>query len=106
MIKFVAVLIILISVSLLCAKPLINPDKVMHFTSSTFVTYWSYGFNRDIMENNHQESVIFSVSITGCLGFAKEISDKHVKKTFFSWKDIAFDLAGIAFGVIIIQNSR
>ncbi|MCD4820039.1 MAG: hypothetical protein K8S23_15250 [Candidatus Cloacimonetes bacterium] len=104
--KIAIFLIILLSFSLLNAKQLISGDKVMHFTSSAFITCWNYGFSRDILDQNHQKSLVFAVSLTGSLGFGKEVSDKHLKKTYFSWKDITFDLAGIALGMIIINNTR
>ena len=104
--KIAIFLIIIFAFSVLSAKQLVANDKIMHFTSSAFMTCWNYGFSRDIMAQNHQNSIVFAVSITGSLGFAKEISDKHLKKTYFSWKDITFDLAGVALGILIIQNTR
>ena len=81
-------------------------DKVMHCVGSTFLTYWNYNFSRDILGQSHSESLIISISFTTVLGFAKESSDKHLKTTGFSWHDIAYDLAGIGLGMIIINNTR
>ncbi|OQX70569.1 MAG: hypothetical protein B6D62_04440 [Candidatus Cloacimonas sp. 4484_275] len=84
----------------------LGKDKVMHFAGSAFITYWNYGVSRDIMGNSKKESIYFSVSVTSILGFGKETSDKFLKKTKFSWKDIVYDIAGISAGLIIINNSR
>ena len=92
--------------SLSAASEWLGKDKIMHFAGSAFLTYWNYGVSRDIMENSKTQSVFFSVSITSVLGFGKETSDKYLKRTKFSWKDIVYDLAGISAGLVIINNSR
>lgn len=81
-------------------------DKVMHFAGSAYLTYWNYNFNRDILSKSHSQSLRISVSFTTLLGFGKETSDKHLKSTGFSWYDIAYDIAGIGLGMIIINNTR
>ena len=81
-------------------------DKVMHFSGSAFITYWSYGLSRDYFNNSRDSSIMLSVSLTGTLGIMKESSNKYVKKTKWSWMDIAADFTGIACGLILINNLR
>ncbi len=84
----------------------LGKDKVMHFTGSAFLTYWNYGFSQDILENSNEESLYFSISFTALLGTSKEYSDKRSKSTGWSWPDLVYDLAGIALGVVLINNLR
>ncbi|MCF7793435.1 MAG: hypothetical protein K9N09_06770 [Candidatus Cloacimonetes bacterium] len=104
------ILLILIFIGLVINLPAQNPwlgkDKVTHFAASTFLTYWSYGLSKYFMENNRNSSFVFSVSLTAFLGGAKEFSDKNIKKTKWSWHDVAYDLAGIITGVILVNNLR
>jgi len=84
----------------------LGEDKVLHFTGSAFLTYWNYGINKDILEHSHKKSVYFAVSFTLALGTTKEYSDKKLKKTGFSWHDLAYDTAGILVGIVLINNLR
>ena len=105
--KIVILLLIFLCVySFLSADNFLGKDKVMHFTSSAFITCWNYGFSKDILSFSERKSMIISINFTGILGFGKEFSDKYIKKTKFSWKDITYDLAGIALGTVIINNSN
>jgi putative lipoprotein len=84
----------------------LGKDKVMHLTGSVFLTYWNYGFSQDILENSNEESLYFSISFTALLGAGKEYNDKRSKFTGWSWPDMAYDLAGIALGMVLINNLR
>ena len=81
-------------------------DKPMHFVTSAFMTYWSYGMSRDILDQSENNSLIISVSLTSMLGAGKELSDKHIKRTRWSWHDMAYNGAGILFGVLMIYTLR
>lgn len=100
------IIIILLATSLLAKSKWLGEDKVMHFTGSTFLTYWNYGMNKDILEHSHKKSVYFAISFTLALGTAKEYSDKKLKKTGFSWHDLAYDTAGVVAGLVLINNLR
>ncbi|MDP8268777.1 MAG: hypothetical protein P9L97_08625 [Candidatus Tenebribacter davisii] len=100
------IIILLIVISLPAKNKFLGEDKVLHFTGSAFLTYWNYGISRDIMGNTSNNSVYFAVSFTLALGTAKEISDKKLKDTGFSWHDLAYDTAGIIAGLVLINNLR
>ncbi len=92
--------------SLPAKSKLLGEDKVLHFTGSAFLTYWNYGMNKDILEHSHKKSIYFAASITLALGTGKEYSDKKLKKTGFSWHDLAYDTAGVIVGIVLINNLR
>jgi len=68
-------------------------DKILHFGINFFIviitSYWIGLFT----------SVIFAL-ITSV---SKELIDKFIRKTFFSWADIIADIFGILTGIIIIN---
>ena len=97
---------LIISSTIFAKTNWLGKDKIMHFGGSAFITYWNYGVSKDIIGNSKKESLIISISLTTLLGVSKETSDKYLKKTFWSWKDIAYDLAGITVGLILINNMR
>lgn len=104
------VLIILLSfilISVLNARsPWLGKDKAMHFLTSAYLTYWNYGIFHDILDESEDRSMFFSISLTTFLGTSKELSDKYIKRTRFSWYDMAYNGAGIVFGVFLIKNLR
>ncbi len=105
--KILLLLIIFLLFSCLQAENLwLGKDKVMHFTGSAFLTFWNYGFSQDILENSNEESLYFSISFTALLGTGKEYSDKRSKSTGWSWPDLTYNLAGIALGMVLINNLR
>ena len=105
--KILLLLIFLLLFSYLQAEDnWLGKDKIMHLTGSVFLTYWNYGFSRDIMENSKEKSLYFTISFTALLGAGKEYSDKKSNVTGWSWSDLTYDLAGIALGVILINNLR
>jgi uncharacterized protein YfiM (DUF2279 family) len=98
--------LVLLASSIQARSPWLGQDKVMHFLTSAYLTYWNYGLYHDVMDNSQESSLIVSVSVTAFLGTGKELSDKHLKKTRFSWHDMAYNGAGIIFGVYLIKNMR
>jgi len=105
--KIVLIMILVSCTMLMFAKnPWLGQDKAAHFTCSTFLTYWNYGVAYDILGNNRPNSLLISVNLTAMLGIAKEYSDKKITKTGWSWHDLAYDLAGIACGLVLINNLR
>jgi uncharacterized protein YfiM (DUF2279 family) len=105
-VSIILLLLFFLSFQALQAKPIISKDHVLHFSGSAFLTYWNYEFSGDFFNYNHQQQIIYSVNITALLGFAKESSDKYIKTTKFSWKDMTVNVLGIATSVIIIESIR
>ncbi|MBW6516692.1 MAG: hypothetical protein K0B81_08795 [Candidatus Cloacimonetes bacterium] len=97
---------IFFTASLQARSEWLGKDKAMHFMTSAFLTYWNYGFSNDILNQSENNSYLYSISLTTFLGFSKEFSDKHIKKTRWSWHDMAYNGAGIVFGIILIKNLR
>lgn len=97
--------VILIS-SLPARNPWLGRDKIAHFTASTFLTYWSFGVSNDFLQQNKLNSVILSANFSALLGVAKESSDKYLLRSDWSWQDIAYDIAGILAGLVLVNNLR
>ncbi len=106
MTKYILLLVILLFMSSLYANPWLGKDKTMHFVSSAYLTYWNYSLSSNVMNNSNDTSLLFAVSLTSLAGIGKEASDKYIKKTKWSWYDIAYNSAGIAFGIIMIKNIK
>jgi putative lipoprotein len=105
--KFVLILILIsISFILNADNPWLGKDKAAHFTYSAALTYWNYGVAKDFFENSRQNSLIISVNFTALMGLVKEYSDKNISNSYWSWHDIAYDFAGIACGIVLINNLR
>lgn len=103
---FLIFMLSIIAFSLFAGSQWFGKDKIMHFSGSAFLTCWSYGISNDIIENSRENSAIFCVGFSMFLGAGKEVSDKYLKKTKWSWHDLAYDLAGICCGLVIINNLR
>lgn len=72
-------------------------DKLVHWFTciaigvlTLIVTTWT-----------HEPSLALAVINIVIAGFGKEFYDKHIKKTFFDWWDIAADMAAIPIVVAI-----
>lgn len=99
-------ILIAFSCSLQARSPWLGQDKAMHFLTSAFLTYWSYGIFDDVLNEPESRSLGYSISLTAFLGISKELSDKYIKETRFSWYDMAWNGAGIVLGIILINNLR
>lgn len=112
MIMFWKSLVIIILLSVVFCTTLdarsewLGRDKGMHFVTSAYLTFWTHGMSNDIFENSENQSLIISVSLTSMLGAGKELSDKYIKKTRWSWPDMVYNGAGILFGVFLIKALR
>ena len=87
-------------------SPWTGKDKAMHLIGSTYLVYWNYHLNREVLNQQHTNSMFLAVSLTSFTGTGKEITDRYVKKTKFSWQDMVYNAAGIAVGVILIEVTR
>ena len=100
------VVLILLIFSTLNASDWFGKDKFAHLSYSAFLTYWSYGMSKDILNKDDVNSTFISISIPLGLGFMKEYSDKKFKKTGWSWKDLSYDVLGIVAGSMIIKRLK
>lgn len=72
-------------------------DKAYHFGISAGV---SAGIATVALNNGQSdaEAMVYAVAFTMPLGVGKEVYDREIKKTYWSWKDLAWDFAGALAG--------
>jgi len=75
----------------------LGPDKVKHFTATALIGGGVTLLADD--ETDSPEALGWSAAVAA--GYAKEIYDLRVKKTCFSWKDLAWDIIGASAGVTL-----
>jgi len=76
-------------------------DKLLHFTASAGITGLSYHCYHCQFNNPEDKSIYFSLSIAGVSGIGKELFDKKIRKTRWSWKDITADIVGVTAGYFL-----
>jgi len=81
------------------------PDKAQHFLASfilTGATMYRFHIHEGL---NASDSRIAGAGVTFGLGLVKEWSDmsKPEPYSLFSWKDLVADLAGICFGILLLE---
>ncbi|MCD6181157.1 MAG: DUF2279 domain-containing protein [Candidatus Cloacimonetes bacterium] len=103
--KIILLLIFLFCIPLSAHASWTGKDKIAHFLGSTYITCWNYGVMRDIGGCNAHKSKTMAISMTVLLGGGKELSDKKLGTTGWSWEDMAYNCAGIAAGLVLI-NAR
>lgn len=77
--------------------PWFGPDKAKHFVAGALM---GAGGTAVALHNDADdpEAVLVGVGFAITVGAGKEWVDRNVRKTFWSWKDLAWDLAGAAAG--------
>lgn len=98
-------LIILFAGVILEAHDWLGRDKAAHFTTSVFLTCYSYGICRDSFGNTDSSSRLCSAGISISLGLGKEYYDRGKPQGRWSWEDLAWDAAGICCGLVLINNN-
>jgi uncharacterized protein YfiM (DUF2279 family) len=78
-----------------------SEDKFFHFSVSALLVGSSYHFLKCRINKGEKLSTISSLSSTFLLGIFKEVYDKKVKKEYFSYKDLIYDILGIGCGYLI-----
>jgi uncharacterized protein YfiM (DUF2279 family) len=81
-------------------------DKGDHFTTSAFLIGAGYYFSKQEMKMKDKSAQYNAVAFSFSLGVLKEIYDKKIKKTHFCFKDLVADLAGIGFGIAVLNLSN
>lgn len=76
-------------------------DKFFHFSVSSLLVGSSYHLLKCRLEKDKKTSACFSLTGTFLIGISKEIYDKKIKKEFFSYKDLIYDLLGIFCGYFL-----
>lgn len=97
--------ILLIAVFLFCMgcssyqynDPFFGKDKLYHFTGAMII---GSGVKIAAKNNgyNKNDAPVIGTSVAFTIGMGKEFYDLTVKETFWSWKDLFWDIAGGAAG--------
>ena len=80
-------------------------DKLYHFTASGIIGAGSTA----IAENNggsEEDSIVIGISVTFGVGASKEFYDLALKETYWSWKDLIWDIVGGALGSYVVVHSK
>ena len=81
-----------------------GPDKVKHFVTSAVVTGMGYGALR-ATSAGHGSSLIGASGAALALGIGKEMRDRRAYG-LFSTRDLAWDLAGIGAGAVMVSHAE
>jgi uncharacterized protein YfiM (DUF2279 family) len=77
-------------------------DKFFHWGASAVLAVSAYGVYHFIGRLSDNESMALASTATLTIGLAKEDFDTYVKKSFFSYKDLAADGVGIVTGLLFV----
>jgi putative lipoprotein len=101
--RLVVVWALLVSFAMAGCSPLeprdewTGKDKLYHATVSAAI---AFAATRAAHNHGHDDCdaarIGFSVALAA--GAAKELSDRYVKGTYWSWKDFTYDIVGSALG--------
>ncbi len=80
-------------------------DKMSHFVVSTVVGAAATKIAQDNGASDCRAPVI-GFSFAMLVGATKEVHDKRVKGTYYSWKDMTWNLIGSTLGSLAISNCR
>lgn len=77
-----------------------GPDKAKHFavTAALGAAFVDSSNDRDC------DNVAVSISAVMLIGSGKELYDKNVKHTYFSYKDMLWNFLGSSFGALAASN--
>lgn len=80
-------------------------DKMKHFVASFVITSVSASAAR-FAGADARTSMVIGAGVGATAGFAKEISDRRTPTGMFSYRDILWDIAGIAAAAAVVDASR
>lgn len=79
-------------------------DKMKHFFMSAFIQSIAYSSVR-AAGASHDGAFVSATAATAGFGLGREIYDGRVKRAF-SYKDLVWDGAGLAAGMVLVNNAR
>lgn len=79
-------------------------DKMKHFFMSAFIQSMAYSSARAVGAS-HDGAFVSATAATVGFGVGREIYDGRVKRAF-SYKDLVWDGAGLAAGMVLVNNAR
>ncbi len=79
-------------------------DKMKHFFMSAFIQSMAYSSAR-AAGASHDGAFVSATAATVGFGVGREIYDGRVKKAF-SYKDLVWDGAGLAAGIVLVNKAQ
>ena len=75
-------------------------DKIQHFTISSLM---AGTVARHQMSNDERDcqAALVGITFSMSIGAGKEAYDKYIKKTYWDWADLGWDLAGSTLGGVV-----
>ena len=83
---------------------ILTNDKAKHFMGSLISTVFIHQLSTKHFDLEKTESKAIAGGVTFSIGILKESYDEFVKKKKFSWEDLIADAAGIAVGLILVNQ--
>ena len=83
---------------------ILSNDKAKHFVASLISTVFVHQLSTKHFDFEKTESKTIAGGVTFSIGILKESYDKFIKKKKFSWEDLIADAAGIAVGLILVNQ--
>jgi putative lipoprotein len=80
-------------------------DKIKHFFLSAFVQSLSYSVIQVTTKGSRSSLMLSASATTAAVGVGKEIHDSRMKGEF-SFRDLAWDAAGIGAASVMLRNTR
>lgn len=80
-------------------------DKAHHFMASAFLTGFSYYVSKQEVGMTQHKANVAAVGVSFSVGLGKEVYDGVSGKGHVSLQDVVADVAGIVFGVLILNVS-
>ncbi len=80
-------------------------DKAWHFAVGGAISAGTVAAARrnDVPD---AESMVWGVGVTMTMGAGKELYDVHVRKSYWSWRDMTWNLAGSLLGGLIVLSAE
>jgi uncharacterized protein YfiM (DUF2279 family) len=83
--------------------PWLAEDKLRHFAMSFAATAFAYGGARTALDPDPAMAVAAAAALAA--GIGKEVHDARAGQ-WFSWPDMAWNVAGVALGLVFIHQIR
>jgi uncharacterized protein YfiM (DUF2279 family) len=81
----------------------LGEDKFKHFAMSYMITATSFSVARTVTDRD--ASLVTGVALGAAAGILKELYDKRTKRVI-SARDLIWDAAGIATGILVAKQTR
>jgi hypothetical protein len=79
-------------------------DKLHHFSYSLGISGLFYHIYHCQFNNPNPKARYLSISVTGIIGISKELYDKYIRKTKFSYRDLIANGMGILASTLLFMR--